>query len=183
MLTTKIEKAPSDTSGWLTREQSADLLGVSHTTIKNWQEAEILKPELGRRGGREVWLYNPHELAKVPRRKVNSAGTSSDPGEIAARAFERFSEGETIRDVVVHLRIVPERAAELHDQWELMGGAEMVINAAARRELSQILGPFDGVAGLVEAARQAVRAATDPLLVAPRDASIIGDDQEDATAG
>ena len=160
MVATKSNEPSIDKPGWLTREQASDLLGVSQTTIKKWQEEGLLSPVLGQRKGhmgqRELWLYDPRELAGIPRRKITASGTSDDPGEIAARAFERFDDGVALRGVVVALRIPPERAADLHDQWSRMGGADLVVTPAARRELVQLVGEFQDVAGLIAAVRSFV---------------------------
>lgn len=155
-----------DTSSWLTRTQAADLLGVSHTTMKNWDAAEILHPrketrDLPNGGSREIWVYDPRELARVPNaRRQRAQMMPGDKGEIAARAFELFDEGVSRREVVTRLRETPEAVEVLHDQWLRLGGVEIVLSKVARDEIARIVGPFDGVAGLVSRLRE---------LLSPRD--------------
>jgi len=149
-----------DTSGWLTRSQSADLLGVSGTTIKNWGYAGLLHPQKETRalpngGSREIWVYDPGELSRIPiARRQRVQMVPGDPGEIAARAFELFDDGVPLREVVTRLRETPETVTVLHDQWDRLGGCDVVINPVARDELTRLVGPFDGVAGLVARLRE-----------------------------
>ncbi len=155
-----------DTSGWLTRSQAADLLDVSHTTLKNWDKAGLLHPrkekcDLPRGGSREVWVYDPRELAKVPSaRRGRAKSIPGDPGEVAARAFEMFDDGHDLRAVVTQLRETPGTVEDLHDQWLRMGGSEVVLHRVAREEIASLVGPFDGVAGLLERLRQVLIART-----------------------
>jgi hypothetical protein len=161
--------ASVDTSGWLTRQQAADLLDVSHTTIKNW-DGGLLHPRkevraLPNGGSREIWLYDPAELARVPAaRRQRAKMIPGDRGEVSARAFELFDEGLALREVVTRLRETPETVEAMHDQWSRMGGSELVINPVARCALVALVGPFDGVAGLVAAVREALRSAAVPPL-------------------
>lgn len=149
-----------DTSSWLTRTQAADLLGVSHTTMKNWDAAGILHPrketrDLPNGGSREIWVYDPRELARVPNaRRQRAQMMPGDKGEVAARAFEMFDEGVPLREVVTRLRETPEAVEVLHDQWSRLGGAEVVLSKVARDEIAKVVGPFDGVAGLVARLRE-----------------------------
>ncbi len=67
-----------DTSGWLTREEGAQLLGVAPQTIKNYEQRGRLHPlRVPRRDGtgREhiVVVHDPHELAHL--RETLSAET------------------------------------------------------------------------------------------------------------
>jgi hypothetical protein len=155
-----------DTSSWLTRSQAADLLGVSHTTMKNWDAAGVLHPRKEKRdlpngGSREIWVYDPRELARVPNaRRQRAQMIPGDQGEIAARAFEMFDEGVPLREVVTRLRETPEAVEILHDQWSRLGGAEVVLSKIARDELAKLVGPFDGVAGLVARLRELLSSAT-----------------------
>ncbi len=162
-MTVKSDSTPVDTSGWLTRQQAADLLNVSHSTIKNW-DGRLLHPQKETRplpngGSREIWVYDPHELAKVPPAKRQRAlMIPGDKGEIAGRAFELFDDGTPLRQVVTQLRETPEAVDVLHDQWTRMGGAEWVLSEAARAELGRLVGPFDGVAGLIDRLRELLSA-------------------------
>lgn len=159
-----IEKPPMDTAkkhdeevnteAWLTCTQVSDLCGISLQTVRNYSRSGgPLKPRRGKRvqdsgSIKEVWVYDPHEVAKLPKRKLRSV--PNDPGEIAARAFEMFDDGAPPRRVVTVLRETPARVMELHEQWLELGGSELVIGGAAKKEIERIVGPFEGVANLVE---------------------------------
>ena len=148
-----------DTSTWLTANQVVDMLGVAHDTVKAWERKGVLHPQMARRtlsngASREIRVYDPHEVAAMPRR--HGVRVPNDPGEIAARAFELMETGKSIREIVVALREAPDKVADLHEQWMLLGGGDVVIGAAATEELVRLVGPFDGVAGLVERIKETV---------------------------
>lgn len=148
-----------DTSTWLTANQVVDMLGVAHDTVKGWERRGMLHPQMARRqlsngASREVRVYDPHEVARIPKRRI--VQVPNDPGEIAARAFELMDAGKSIREIVMALRETPAKVAELHDQWMIMGGGDIVIGAVATEELVRLVGPFDGVAGLVERLKETV---------------------------
>ena len=148
------------------------MVGVSYNTIGNWAKKGLLHPAKEMRtltNGtvREVTVFALNEVMKIARRR-----DPDDPGEVAARAFELFAEGRPLRDVVIQLRQAPEKVEALHEQWMSCGGAELVINAVAQRELERLLGPFEGVADLVqrvaELASRAVIAGISQDQTAPR---------------
>jgi len=143
----------SDTTTWLTHTEAADVCRVSYNTIKNWVQRGHLHPETALRrlvsgAHREVLVFDPRELAKMARRKGDV--NPNDAGEIAARAFELFETGKSLREAVMALRETLPKVEELHEQWMRSGGSELVITPVARRELERLVGPFDGVAGLVQ---------------------------------
>jgi hypothetical protein len=159
MVGAKRRPAREDTSSWFTRGEVADMLGVSPQTIMNYETRKLLNPALvsrriERRGLRTVYVYDPREVAKLPAR-VHPAMVPSD-GEIAARCFELFDEGRSLREVVRRARVTPGKASELHNEWLDMGGSEIVINDAAKADLEEKLGPFADVADLVELVRKHV---------------------------
>ena len=126
------------------------MAGVSYNTIVNWENAGRLHPQKEMRlltngQHREIKVFNQAELLRLIRRRA-----PDDHGEVAARAFELFQEGRAIREVVVALRQTPERIEQLREQWEDCGGCELVITPVAQRELERLLGPFVGVADIVE---------------------------------
>lgn len=126
---------------------------VSYNTIKNWVLKGLLHPQRAMRmlphgAQREVQVFDPRELSKMARRKIDVHG--NDAGEIAARAFELFETGKSLREVVIELRETLPKVEELHEQWLRSGGSELVITPVAQRELERLVGRFDGVAGLVE---------------------------------
>ncbi len=135
---------------WLSATEAADLCRVAHNTIRNWVKAGHLHPvqqmrvlPSGQR--RAVQVFRKSELLKMIERR-----DTNEHGEAAARAFELFEQGQSLRQVVIALRQTPERIEELHDQWERCGGSELVLTAVAQRELVRLLGPFDGVADVVQ---------------------------------
>jgi hypothetical protein len=128
---------------------------------------------------KEVWVYDPREVARLPKRKL---GSVPDPGEIAARAFELFDDGTPARRVVTLLRETPGKVMELHEQWLELGGSELVIGKVAKAEIERIIGPFDGVAGLVRRLAEVIDNTVEfvvdpdeqPHLAAASDAQIEG---------
>jgi len=124
--TAETEKSP-DTSGWMTRIESADLIGMSVSTIANHERRGKLHPRYIYRADsrgieRHVAVYDPEELRKLPRSAI-VRDQLRDPGEVAARCFEAFQEGKTIREVVIEQRETYERVKTLRDNWEIAGGA------------------------------------------------------------
>jgi hypothetical protein len=143
-----------DLTGWISRWEAAEALGVTENTIINWERKGHLKPILvvkADRGGAEraQWLYKPAELAAMPRSNRFARRIRSE-GEVAARAFELFNEGKTIREIVIALREEPSKIETLKEQWENSGGADIVINDAARKALESVVGQFKGVSELVD---------------------------------
>jgi hypothetical protein len=147
---------PDDKPRWLTHTEAADLVGVSYNTVAHWARRGLLQPQKERRtltNGtvREVTVFDINTVLKVARRRnPNDANDANAIGETAALAFEMFEEGAPVRKVVIKLRQSPERVEALHDQWVNGGGSELVLNPVAQRELERLVGPFDGVADLVQ---------------------------------
>jgi hypothetical protein len=145
-----------DRSDWLTVRQISDSLAVSENTVRMWVNRGTLKnvskaQRRGRNGGLYLCdVFDPKEVAALDaKRRKGAPAPPSDPGEMAARAFELFDRGDELRKVVVKLRQKPEVVSELHDQWLDLGGAQVVITAEAREALERILGSFEDVADLV----------------------------------
>lgn len=145
-----------DRSSWLTVRQIADSLAVSEGTVRSWQSRGVLKSvgkaqRRGRNGSLFLCdVFEPGEVAALDaKRRKGAVGPPSDPGEIAAQAFELFDRGDELRKVVVKLRQRPEVVSELHDQWLDLGGAQVVLTKEARDALEQVIGPFEGIADLV----------------------------------
>lgn len=141
------------TSGWLTRNQSADMLRVSIQTLKNYEHQDKLHPRRVRREdarGHEqvVVVYDPTELARVPR----GIGRFSprEAGEIQALSFEMFEQGKSFREIVIALRETSDTIHELYECWLNDGGSRVVISDAARSALEALLGPFETVTDLVD---------------------------------
>ncbi len=151
-MVTASAKPPEDLSRWLTVNEASDILGVSGNTIVALAARGHLHPAVRERhstrgGPKTVVVYDPLELAKIPRRQ--RASVIANPGELAARAFEMFDNGVRLRDVVLRLRISPNEAETLHEKWGEQGGSEFVITPAAKLTLERHLGAFEGVAELV----------------------------------
>jgi hypothetical protein len=109
----------------LTRAQVASRLGVSVSTVRRF-EGSRLHPTLG---DNEVRWFDEREvaalaaeLANEPRSSVTSNATAPEPrshGELAALAFERFEQRQSLAEVVIGLRITPQLVRELFDEWSL----------------------------------------------------------------
>jgi hypothetical protein len=103
------------------------------------------------RGLREIYLYDPQELAKLPR---HTRSAQLDPGEIAARCFEMFDEGHSTREIVIALRLTPYQVQVQHQEWLDGGGASLVISEIAKAALEEYVGPFQSVTELIERLRE-----------------------------
>jgi hypothetical protein len=108
----------------LTRAQVADRLGASISTVRRY-EGELLNPEIDDAGVR--W-FDPTEVTKVAamranksssekRERRNAAEPARSDGEIAALVFERLEQRQSLAEIVMGVRIAPEKVRELHEQW------------------------------------------------------------------
>ncbi len=148
-----IEVQQPDTSGWLTRNESADLLRMSVTTIANYERRGKLHPRhVYRPDARgiehRVAVYDPKELSKLPHPQLLRE-PAREPGEIAARCFESFSHGKTFHEVVIELRETPEHVRTLYESWLDTGGADLTIVPAAKEAFEKLVGPFTSVIDLL----------------------------------
>ncbi len=151
---TPTKKSTADTTTWLTRIDIADMLRISDHTIRAWERKGRLNPQRVVRQDaagheRPLIVYDPREVAKLPRR-VGVEAYTLPAGEIAARAFELFEAGKTVREIVVELRETPDNVLILREKWLDAGGAELVLSPAAKEALEGELGAFETVAELVE---------------------------------
>ena len=163
-----------DTSGWLTRQDSAAFLGVSVTTIVNYERRGKLNPRYDYRttNGFEqrVTLYDPKQLA--PLRKYappSSREKIKDPGELAASCFELLDQGRTLREIVVALRETPEQINMLRESWLDAGGSALTITPLAKERLEKVVGEFSGVADLVTLVEDLARRASGVMANAGED--------------
>lgn len=143
----------SDTSEWLTRNASADMLNVSTQTLKNYERQGKLHPIRARREdarGHEqsVVVYDPKEVARIPR-GIGRFSTRL-AGEIEARCYELFEQGKSYREIVIALRETSDRVHDLYDRWLDDEGAALVVSGALKSALENMLGPFKDVTELVE---------------------------------
>jgi hypothetical protein len=145
-----------DTSAWLTRNESADTLRVSVTTIATYERQGKLNPRYAYRTDsrgieHRVAIYDPKELVKL--RRVEARGPAlREPGEIAARSFELFNRGMTIREVVIELRELPDHVQQLHESWLITGGSkdtELTITLPIKEDLERLIGPFTTLTDLL----------------------------------
>ena len=146
-----------ETSDWLTRNETSDVLRCSLQTLKNYESRNLLHPRQAvrrdRTGAERMMLvYSPKELAGLPSK--NGAGPRiaiREPGEQSARAFEMFRQGQPLDEVVIELRETPDRIDYLHERWLGQTCARHVITPEARKALEQLVGePFKDVTEFVE---------------------------------
>jgi DNA-binding transcriptional MerR regulator len=152
MKTMVSNRKPPDTSTWLTRNESSDLLTVSTQTLANYQRRGLLHPQYVVRADvhgqrHRVTVYDPKELAKLPRFGRLSP---HEPGEVTARACELFREGKTNEEVIIELRETFDRIQELREKWMDASSAALVISPGAKESFEKIVGPFKSVADLLE---------------------------------
>jgi hypothetical protein len=119
--------SPRSIAGRLTRAQVATRLGTSVSTVRRY-EGQTLHPEIDDAGVR--W-FDSEEVAKVASALANELGTgrrkprnrnehiaaARSDGEIAAQVFERFEQRQSLAEIVVGVRIEPEKVRELFQQW------------------------------------------------------------------
>lgn len=144
---------PPDVATWLTRNEVADLLGISINTIANLERRDMLHPQRIIRSDpigceRLTFIYDPREVAKIPRR--DRLTNIRAPGETAARCFELLDAGKTVKQIIVELRETPEQIIALREKWLDTGGADLVISPEAKDVLQAHVGSFTNVAELVE---------------------------------
>lgn len=142
-----------DTSGWLTRNQCADLTRMSVTTIANYERRGKLHPRYAYRPDsrgieHRVAVYNPDEIAKLPSHALRNE-PAREPGELAARCFELFDQGLSVREIVIELRETPDRVRVLYESWLDGGGANLTITGPAQEAFVKVVGPFSSVADLL----------------------------------
>ena len=153
-----------DTSDWMTRQESANFLRVSVTTIANYERRGKLNPRSAYRvtNGFEqhVAVYDPRQLAPL-RKYAQPAGEKKikDPGELAASCFELLDQGRTLREIVVALRETPEQISVLRESWLDAGGSALTITALAKDRLEVAVGAFSGIADLVTLVEDLARRA------------------------
>ncbi len=149
----EIETVQTDLGSWLTRNESADLLRRSVTTIANYEREGKLHPQYVYRPDsrgieHRVAVYDPKELMPLRHPDLRPLAIR-EPGEVAARSFELFNQGKTVRDVVIELRETPDQIRQLHESWLDSGGADLTITSIAKDALEKLVGPFTSIADLL----------------------------------
>jgi len=114
----------------LTRGQVATRLGISVSTVRRLEGAK-LHPAID---SDDVRWFEESEVASLAaeianttsaKRRGGSAPTTTmtapgrSLGEIAALAFERFEQRQSLAEIVVGLRLAPETVRALFEQWNL----------------------------------------------------------------
>ena len=105
------------------RQAAAELLGISITSLRRL-EGDLLHPHVDPDG---VHWFAVADLeaarARVPVRPRPRAPLSADEqrearaGRQAATAFRLFGRGHTLAEVVVAMRLPPERVRALYHEW------------------------------------------------------------------
>jgi hypothetical protein len=144
------------TKGWITRNQAADLLGVSSQILLMWERKGRIHAKMAYRfttAGRyiEQVVYDPNEIIQLPRRSLRPI--AKDPDELAARATELFESGMNDREIVLELRVDYAKVARLRDAWMDAGGATRVLTRDQALAFAELLGPFETLAELLERVR------------------------------
>ena len=112
----------------LTRGEVAERLGISISTVRRFEAQERLHPKVGDDG---VHRFDVAEVAALalelvddPRSRLRqrNADRAPDavkltPGEEAAQVFERFEQRHTLAEIVIGVRVTPDRVRDLFRQW------------------------------------------------------------------
>lgn len=146
-----------ETDGWLTRNETSDVLRCSLQTLKNYEARDVLHPRHALRNDRTgaermMLVYDPKELAELPAKKPGGPREAiREPGERAARIFEMLREGRALDEIVIELRETPDRIDQLHEHWLDQTKVRYVITPEAKKTLEQLIGgTFKSVTELVE---------------------------------
>ena len=97
----------------LTRSQVARQLGVGVTAVHHMRLRGELRPKRDAGG---VWRYDPADVIRAAARR-GIRGLKTD-GDIAAEAFNMFSQGGEIQDIVSALRVTPAEVRRLYKEWQ-----------------------------------------------------------------
>jgi hypothetical protein len=151
-------KARDPAAGWLTRSDAVNLMGCAYWTILTWQKRGMLHPKRRPSGsnGRMVWVYDPAELARMPRRQQPGP---EDPGELCARVYEMLDAGAELREIVILTRKPAYEIDRIFEAWRDHGGGSVVIGRAAKAELEALVGPFANVAELISVLKGGIAAS------------------------
>jgi hypothetical protein len=137
-----------DLSNWWTRQATADFLRVSVTTVATYERQGRLSPRYAYRSDsrnieHRVAVYDPEEVQKLHR--FGARPDAQESGETAARCFELFNAGKSMRSVVIELKLRPDLVKQLYASWEETGSVQesgLVITTAAKMDLERFIGDF-----------------------------------------
>jgi len=98
----------------LKRAEVARALGIGKTTLRRWEA----RGEISCRGARgEERRFDPSAVADVLRRRRPEENAVLSVGEEAAAVFRLLEEDVPLREIVISLRVSPERVRELYAAW------------------------------------------------------------------
>jgi hypothetical protein len=96
----------------LTRGKVAEILGVSLATVRR-MEGKTLHPR--RVDG--AWRFDPEDVARVQRTAKPPANRKLTSGDLAAKLFHRFDQGQSLRKVVEECHQEPDLVRNLYREW------------------------------------------------------------------
>lgn len=136
---------PTEKASRLTRREVADLLQVSVSTVRR-MEGRQLVPEVREDG---THLFSAAQVQTIGAAVTRSVGIRShwvgeqrlSPGELAAEAFERFEQRQSLSEIVRALRVRPKKVRALYHEWrtclelgEMQSGEDKAAPARSTRE-------------------------------------------------
>lgn len=128
--------AGAEATRGLTRREAAGLLGVSVGTVRRLEDRGRLHPS-GAAG--EERRFDAEEVRKLAAgRDGQQLARALTEGDEAATVFALLDEGATLRQVVKHARIVPDRVLRLHGEYVRLGSCEGAYVAVPRDELVRV---------------------------------------------
>lgn len=114
------EPSTNGSASALTRSQVATALGMSVSSVRRL-EGDKLHPDVDDAGVRRFDVDEVMALARqlrpLPKNTLGKQKLSK--GELAARAFECFEQRQSLSEVVIGLRLEPDRVRKLYKQWRL----------------------------------------------------------------
>ena len=170
-MASKKKKHGADTVG-LTRGQVAKMFGTSISWVRR-HEGVTLFPKKNRDG---VFIFSRKEVEALVAERGRPTICATPDGEIAAQVFELFKAPVPLRDIVIQLRLAPERVSVLWSFWVKMSGKDVLVPALQKVETWRIAQgkKWDTAAELVEFVRE---------LVAERDKHRAAAEAADDTGG
>ena len=124
------------------RRQAAALYGCSEPTIRRFERDGSLPP-VYIDAANVRWHSQNAILALKEKRAAAAAGPALEiGGGVAGDAFAAYDDGATPADVVKTLRIAPNQARQLQDEWaDLAGG--FFVGGHVRAKLVEMMAGFD----------------------------------------